>query len=126
MLPFCRWVQDTSLSAAIAQSTWGVPIIGALHVLAIALFGGAAIFSNVRGLRRLRQIGLLALLITGALLFWSQPVRCCRSVAFGVKMGLLLLIACNAALRPSRPASRWTSLALWAGVILASRGIAFF
>ena len=40
LLALARWLQDTSLRLDLSQSTWGVPIIGAIHVLAIAWFGG--------------------------------------------------------------------------------------
>jgi hypothetical protein len=125
LLELARWLQDTSLRLDLSQSTWAVPIIGAIHVLAIAWFGGSVLVNDVR-LRRFRWIGLSILLFTGALLFWSQPLRLYYSQSFRGKMALLVVIGLSALL-PARY-SRLTlalSLALWAGVILASRGIAY-
>ena len=125
LLALARWLQDTSLRLDLSQSTWAVPIIGAIHVLAIAWFGGTVLVRDP-GPRRLRWIGLSVLLFTGALLFWSEPLRLYYSQFFRVKMILLIAIGL-AALLPDRYA-RWAvglSLALWAGVILASRGIAY-
>jgi len=125
LLALARWLQDTSLRLDLSQSTWAVPIIGAIHVLAIAWFGGTVLVRDP-GLRRLRWIGLSVFLFTGALLFWSEPLRLYYSQFFRVKMILLIAIGL-AALLPGRRA-RWAvglSLALWAGVILASRGIAY-
>ena len=125
LLAMARYLQDTSLRLDLSQSTWGVPILGAIHVLAIAWFGGSMLV-RVAGLRRFRWTGLSILLITGALLFWSQPLRLYYSQFFRLKMLLLLLIG-GCALLPPRHA-RWAmvaSLALWAGVICASRGIAY-
>jgi hypothetical protein len=77
-------------------------------------------------LRRFRWIGLGILLITGALLFWSQPLRLYYSQFFRWKMLLLVLIGASALL-PVRHArlAMVLSLVLWAGVILTSRLIAY-
>jgi hypothetical protein len=129
LLALARWLQDTSLRLDLSQSTWAVPIIAAIHVLAIAWFGGAVLVQNVTRdpqLRRLRWTGLAILLVTGALLFWSQPLRLYYSQFFRLKMLLLVLIGVSALL-PARYArlAMALSLALWAGVILVSRGIAY-
>jgi hypothetical protein len=125
LLESARWLQDTSLRLDLSQSTWAVPIIGAIHVLAIAWFGGSVLINDAR-LRRFRWTGLSILLFTGALLFWSQPLRLYYSDFFRAKMLLLVLIGVSALLpaRHSRVAMA-LSLALWAAVIFASRGIAY-
>jgi hypothetical protein len=125
LLALARGLQDTSLRLDLSQSTWGVPIIGAIHVLAIAWFGGAVLVQDGQ-LRRFRWIGLSILTFTGALLFWSQPLRLYYSQFFRVKMLFLVLIGITALL-PARHArlAMVVSLVLWAGVILASRGIAY-
>jgi hypothetical protein len=125
LLAMARYLQDTSLRLDLSQSTWAVPIIGAIHVLAIAWFGGSVLVDDVR-LRRFRWIGLSILLFTGALLFWSEPLRLYYSQFFRVKLVLLIAIGL-ATLLPDRYArlAMAFSLALWAGVILASRGIAY-
>jgi len=125
VLEVARLLQDTSLRLELSQSTWTVPIIGAIHVLTIAWFGGSILVPNSQ-LRRFRWIGLAILLCTGFLLFWSQPLRLYYSQFFRAKVLLLVLISLCAFL-PSRFARLgfWGSLVLWAGVILASRGIAY-
>lgn len=75
-------------------------------------------------LRPWRRIGGAWMLATGALLFWLEPLKCYSSVSFRVKMLLLLAIACTALVRSKF--GRAVSLLLWAAVILASQGIAFF
>ena len=74
LLALARWLQDTTLRLDLSQSIWAVPIIGAIHVLAIAWFAGAVLVRDPQ-LRRFRWTGLSILLFTGALLFWSQPLR---------------------------------------------------
>jgi hypothetical protein len=125
LLELSRWLQDTSLRLELSQSTWAVPIIGAIHVLAIAWFGGSVLVRDQQ-LRRFRWAGLAILLSTGFLMFWSQPLRLYYSQFFRAKILLLVLLAL-AAFLPSRFAriGVLVSLALWAGVILASRGIAY-
>lgn len=96
---------------------WYVPILGAMHVLGIAWFGGMALFDDPRW-SRWRWAGLALMLMTGALLFAANPSRTWASTSFRIKLGLLL------ALWFAKP--RWLALTLWAFVIAASRGIAYF
>jgi len=125
LLELARWMQDTPLRLDLSQSTWAVPIIGAIHVLAIAWFGGSVLVNDPR-LRRFRWTGLSILLATGTLLFWSQPLRLYYSQFFRLKM-LLLVVIGTSALLPARYARLAVvlSVVLWAGVICASRGIAY-
>jgi hypothetical protein len=104
----------------LAQSTWGVPIVAALHVLTIACFGASVLpIPLTRPLRNARRIGLALLLLTGAVLFATQPQRYSASAAFRIKMLLLLLL-----LAVSR--NRTATILLLAAIILASRAIAYF
>jgi hypothetical protein len=121
VLAICRWIQDTPSSTLLRESTWGFTILGSLHVLGIAWFGGAVLFSVMRPWKR---IGLAWMLLTGALLFWLEPLKCYNSISFRVKM-LLLVSLVFAALLPAKLAYT-LSLILWAAVIVASQGIAFF
>lgn len=125
LLELARWLQDTSLRLDLSQSTWAVPIIAAIHVLAIAWFGGAVLVPDPR-LGRFRWLGLAVLLLSGALLFWSQPMRLYYSQFFRAKILLLILIGVGALL-PARyiRVTLVLSLVLWAAVIFASRGIAY-
>lgn len=117
----CRWIEATSLSTFLRESIWGFTILASLHVLGIAWFGGAVVFQV---LRPWRWIGAAWMVFTGALLFWLEPLKCYSSDSFRIKMLLLLGIACTALVRSK--IARIASLVLWAGVILASQGIAFF
>ena len=109
-----------SLQTFLRESTWGYPIIAAIHVLGIAWFGGTILVSQfVPDLRSLRRIGIASLLISGTILFWLQPARYYNSISFRVKIFLLVVLFVGR--------SRTTlSLALWVAVIFASRGIVFW
>jgi hypothetical protein len=129
LLALCRWIQATHSSTLLRESTWGFTILGALHVLGIAWFGGAVLFSAMRSslrasLRAGRRAGAVWMLITGALLFWLEPLKCYNSLSFRLKLLFLVLLVFTVLLPPKLAGA--VSLTLWAAVILASQGIAFF
>src|SRR5215831_4889028 len=125
-------IQHMWLSQAISHSTWGYPIVSAVHVLAMVLFGGTVLVTDLRilgvttELRGWRWIGFLIVGLTGLLLFIANPVRYSVSAFFRVKLLLLLVLGVNAALFPRARLAAYLSLMLWIAVIFASRGIAFF
>jgi hypothetical protein len=96
-------------------AVWYQPLIGALHVLGVAWFG-ATLWTEAR---RLRWIALVWMLATGVLLFAANSQRVLASTSFRIKLVLLATL-----LFVRGP--RWLVLALWAAVIFASRGIAYF
>lgn len=103
-----------------AQSTWGYPIIGAIHVLAMAWFGGTVLVASLEpDLRKLGRAGLALAFVSGAVLFWMHPLQYYSSMSFRVKLVLLLVLA-------GMKRRRTVSLILWAAIIFASRGIAFW
>jgi len=121
-----------ALSRAIGESTWGYPAIGALHVLAMALFGGAVLISNFSTvhdalqLRKWKWFFFVLVMLTGILLFASNAVRYYGSVCFKAKLVFLVLAAANVLFFSRSRRRAWVSAALLAAVIFASRGIAFF
>jgi hypothetical protein len=112
ILGWAEWLNNTSGSIAIRESTLVFPFIEGSHVLAIALSVGVIVLLDVRllgwGLRgtpvsdvfeRLRPLALIGfgvMFLTGILLFWSEPVLCVTKVSFLVKLGLLALAGLNA------------------------------
>jgi len=109
-----------SLQSFLRESVWGYPIIAAIHVLGIAWFGGTVLVGEFGSeLRTWRKAGLALLLTSGVILFLLHPAQYANSASFRAKMFLLILLT------RTKPASAM-SLALWAAIIFASRGIAFF
>jgi hypothetical protein len=109
-----------SLQTFLRESIWGYPIISAIHVLGIAWFGGTILVSHFgQDLRKLRQLGVILLLTTGTILFWLQPAQYYTSVSFSVKMVLVVVVLVTRA-------EGMRALVLWAAIIFASRGIAFW
>jgi hypothetical protein len=140
-------LQDASLSRWIGGSIWGYPIVGAAHVLAIAVFGGALLWPHLQAfgflrpgrdpgssfdLRAMKCVGLAIVLVTGSLLFAAGAVRYYESTFFRFKAALLVMLVLNAAAAfHARGATRAKlhsalALTLWAAVIFAARGIAYF
>ena len=129
LLALARWLKSTGFCAALAGSTWAYPVIGALHVLGLAWFGGAALnlaLNRNAGTtsRAMLWTGAAFMFATGVLLFAAEPVRCVASGSFWAKMLLLLALAALSRVRSNIGIG--ITLTLWAGVLLASRGIAFF
>jgi Family of unknown function (DUF6644) len=143
LLGFCQWLEQTSLSVAIRESSWGFPIIESVHALGLCLFG-MAILMDLRVLRLaltrvpVREIavdlapwmraGLVIMLVSGILVFLNTPVEYYNNTVFRIKVILLLLVAVNAwALRRGRRTAIAcsVSLALWAAIILAGRMIPY-
>lgn len=117
ILGICESIENTALSTSLRESTWGFPILAAVHVLAIAWFGGAVLVAPP-DLRAWKRLGLLFVLFTGAVLFWIEPLKCYHSTGFWLKMALLVLVA----FANRRSA---VSLLLWAAIIFTARAIAF-
>jgi len=131
LLALAQWVHSTAFSAVLAGSTWAYPVIGGLHVLGLAWFGGAVLLSVLRPLDEnagprpaILWTGGTVMLLTGALLFATEPLLCAGSLSFRVKLLLLVALAATSKVRSKIGAP--LTLTLWAGVLLASRGIAFF
>ncbi len=85
LLDFCEWVQYSRLLSAMRSSVWLFPVIASIHLMGLALIGGAVLVVDLRllglGLRRqpVAQVArdaerwllvsLLVLLPTGILQF---------------------------------------------------------
>jgi hypothetical protein len=107
-----EWIESTNLSTAIREGPLPYPIIGGVHLLSIALFGGMVLITDLRllgwGMRRRlvsdvmlqlrpwKQLGFAIVVATGLLLTWSEPVRLYGSPAFWVKMVLFALLGVHA------------------------------
>jgi hypothetical protein len=107
-----EWIESTSLSTYIREGPLPYPIIGGVHLLAIALFGGMVLITDLRllgwamgrrkvsdvmlQLRPWKQLGFVIVVATGLLLTWSEATRLYGSPSFWVKMALFALIGVHA------------------------------
>jgi hypothetical protein len=155
LLPFFEWCEATAVGSAIRGSSWLFPVIESVHLLALAMLGGALLVVDLRllgfGLRNqpVRQlardaqpwlVGSLAMMIaTGLPLFLSESIKCYYSTAFWLKITAIpLAIAFTFTVRrkvaiaddtQARPLLKTVvalvSLTLWFGVAAAGRWIGF-
>jgi hypothetical protein len=155
LVQYFQAIADSSLSQAISTSTWAFAVTESVHLLALSVIGGAVLIVDLRllgfGLRRqtieavAREaqpwlVGSLAvMLVTGVLLFVSEPIKCFYSTPFRVKM-LCLLLGSLFAFTVRRKVTQagegrvrpiWlkivalVSLSLWFGVGAGGRWIGF-
>jgi hypothetical protein len=105
-LVLCQRLAHSALSGALQGSRWAFPIIETIHLLALAVFGGAllAFTLHLMGLvlpqrhpgdvlRELKPVllgGLSALLASGLLLFASGPLPYYGNAAFRIKLALIV------------------------------------
>lgn len=155
MLTFFEWLQFSPLLVAMRSSPWLFPVIASVHLLGLAMLGGAVLVVDLRllGLGLTRQpvadIGhdaepwllasLLIMLPTGLLLFMCFATKYYYLTAFWVKVACMLLaLAFTFSVRrraimthdgnTSALSSKLVaaaSLVLWATVALAGRLIGF-
>jgi cytochrome bd-type quinol oxidase subunit 2 len=151
--PFSDWLSNTPFSQTIQVTSWAIPGIQTIHILALAtLFATALMFSlriAGRGLsteplqsqapRFARAIWFLLaiLLATGVLLIIAEPGRTITNPAFYAKM-IMLALAIAITLWLTSVARRQfgspgglhiaaaaISMLLWIGIIFCGRFIAY-
>ena len=155
LLPFIEWTASSSLSHTISNSTWMFAVIESIHLLALSVIGGAVLIVDLRllgfGLRarplaevaRDAQPWFIAswsvMIVTGLLLFASEPQKLYYSTPFAIKMTCLTLATIFALTvrrkvtlaGEGRVSPIWmklvalVSLALWFGVGASGRWIGF-
>jgi len=153
--PFFQWCEATTIGTAIRTSPWAFAVIESVHLLALAVIGGAVLLVDLRllgfGLRgqRIADVArnafpwlvgsLVVMLVTGIGLFLSEPTKCYYSTPFWVKMlSLALAIVFTFTVRrrvtmadERRIRPLWfkvvalVSLTLWFGVGAGGRWIGF-
>jgi hypothetical protein len=155
LLPFFEWCDSTALGQTIRDSRVLFPIIESLHLFALTVLLGTIVVLDLRllgaGLRRqptpvvARSLAplifwsLVVMLITGALLFCSEALKCYESPPFRVKMLALFTAVLFhwAVVVPrlnssgehaplERIAMAFTSIILWFSVAVAGRAIGFY
>ena len=159
LLGFAKWLAETQWSIALHESLWVYPLVESTHVWALALFFGFATVLDLRLLSlALTQVpvsevakrllpwtiaGFIVMIVTGALLFYTIPVRTYQSIFFRVKVILLIVAGINVWVfhstiwlrvaewdrDPVTPKSARfagaASLVLWVCIIFAGRMIAY-
>ena len=152
---FCEWLGNTPWSVALVESILVYPIVESTHVLTLSVFLGMISMLDLRllgvALARVPAsevagrllpwafVGFVLMVISGVLLFYSNPVRAYQNIFFRIKVVMLVLAGVNAFVFHTtiyRRVADWdrdritpvrakvaglTSLVLWAGVVTAGR-----
>jgi hypothetical protein len=108
LLELCRWIQFSPPLVAMRGSPWLFPVIASIHLMGLALIGGAVLVGDLRllGLGLSRQpvavvareaerwliAGLLIMVPTGILQFMCFATKYYYLKFFWVKMAALLLV----------------------------------
>jgi len=155
LLPWFQWCENAGLIVAMRRSLWLFPAIESMHLIGLALMGGAVLTVDLcllglgpgqhdparlaREAERWLLISLIVMLPTGFLLFMASAVKCYYLPVFWVKMTALALalIFTFAVRRPVAIAEQvrvgpvWSkvvalvSLFLWSSVAIAGRFVGF-
>ena len=155
LLEFCEWIQFSSPLVALRGSPWFFPAVASIHLMGLAVNGGAVLVVDLRllglGLRhqpvaqlardaeRWLLLSLLISLPTGILLFMCFATKYYYLTAFWVKVtALLLVLVFTFSVRrrvtladETRMSPIWgklvalVSLSLWTSVALGGRLIGF-
>ncbi len=105
--PLFEWFEATSLGTVVRESIWLFPVIECVHLLGLALMGGALILVDLRLLgwglksqatadvaRQARPwlvLGWTTMILTGIPMFLSEAIKCFYSPPFWWKMVFLVL-----------------------------------
>lgn len=143
-----RWIEASTVAAAIRQSTWLYPFIEIIHIVGIVLVAGGAILFDIQLLSPHRKPviesryllswskrGLILVIPSGLLLFATNATALSIDPVFGLKLLLLLLAAINAWIfhvRVYLPANMAgakfhaiASIILWVSIISCGRLLAY-
>lgn len=150
-----QWFENSWMGAGIRSSTYAFALLECFHLFGMVCLLGSLVAVDLRllgfGMKRLpvakvasalapvTWIGMATMIVTGTMLFSSEAMKCYQNSAFPWKMiflalGLLTYFTIHryvTKLDDARIGPVWgklvgaVSLALWFGVALAGRAIAF-
>ena len=116
----------------VGSTAYGYPVLLSVHIVALVLFVGMILWTDLRhsereiidGLRVPKRVAFGFAAITGAILFALHAEQYSSNPWFRLKILLLVLIAANYLLfrRTGSKLASGISLVLWAGAIIAARG----
>ena len=105
LLPLFEWAEATTPGRIVRESLWLFPVLEAIHLVGLAVLGGALLVVDLRllgvGLKgstiekidrhaRPWLLGSIALLlVTGVALFLSEAIKCYYNASFWVKISTL-------------------------------------
>jgi hypothetical protein len=159
-LEFVQWLDNTPWSVALREGDWSFALLETVHIIGLAGSVGLIMWVDLRllGLTMRHKpvsavvkmlepcaiAGFCIMFLSGALLLLSEPLKCYTTIAFRIKVVLLLFAGLNvwyfhskvsgdmldwdnAEVMPWRAKLvGFLSLTLWFGIIVAGRWTAYF
>ena len=159
VLGICEWLQGLSWASGVKHSAWQFPLIESIHSLAISAMIWPTALLDLRLLgvmmrkRRVSQVaaqflpwvwtGFVVMILSGAVLFCSEAVKCYNSPFFRIKVVLLGVAGLNALVFHKtvfHSVETWDqdaptpwraklaggcSLVVWIGVVAMGRALAY-
>ena len=156
---FLEWLGATGWSIALLESIWVWSLVESTHVLTLTLFVGTAVMMDLRFLgvtfKRVpiseftnRMLpwtrgAFAVMVVTGVLIFYSNPLRYYHNIFFRIKFGLMILAGLNVwwfHVRTYREVLKWDldpvppravriaggmSIFVWAFIVISGRMIAY-
>lgn len=160
LIDLFRWLDHSSWSTALRENELIFPIIETIHILGLGISVGLIMWVDLRllgyimrekpvslviqGIERWAIFGFAIMILSGSLLFLSEPMKCYTTIAFRIKAVLLVLAGANVWYfhsRVSKGLAKWDSavilpwparmvgllsLTLWLSIIVAGRWTAYF
>jgi hypothetical protein len=159
LLSVCEWLQNLPWASGVKHSAWQFPVIESIHSLALSVMLWPAAILDLRLLglvmrrRPVSQVaaqflpwvwtGFLVMILSGAVLFASEAVKCYNSPFFRTKLVLIAVAGLNALVFHKtvfRGVDLWDkdaptplraklagacSLLVWVGVVAMGRALAY-
>ena len=107
ILNYCHWLERTPGAVAIRENMWMFGGLISVHVLSLGVFFGTIAMFDLRLLGRgmrttpisdlvdrflpWTRASFTLMALSGALLLWSEAVKCYTSTSFRIKMALIFL-----------------------------------
>jgi uncharacterized membrane protein len=159
LLSVCEWLQNLPWASGVKHSAWQFPVIESTHSLALSVMLWPAAILDLRLLglvmrrRPVSQVaaqflpwvwtGFAVMILSGAVLFASEAVKCYNSPFFRTKLVLISVAGLNALVFHKtvfRGVDSWDkdaptpwrakvagacSLLIWVGVVAMGRALAY-
>lgn len=159
LFAFINWLNNTPWSVALRGGDFLFPIIESFHILGLGISVGVIMWLDLRllgvvmnhqsvtqlveQLEKWAMAGFSVMFVSGLLLFYSEPLKCYTTLAFRIKVIMLIMACLNVLFFHSKvypTVATWDrtdelpwqakfvgflSLFLWFGIIIAGRWTAY-
>jgi hypothetical protein len=147
---FLQWIEESALGIYVREDAWGFAIALSMHAVGMAAVLGIVVVTNLRVLGHVKEIPILTYsslfavawagfainLISGLMLYSSNPTEYTFQIVFIMKLlllligGILMKVLMDKVRQGAEPAVLKTisgiCLACWFGAVITGRLMAYF